>query len=114
MTECADEPTRLLEGWGDADLLVLVDAVKSGAEPGTVHRVEVGEHGLPRELGLTSSHVFGVEETIELARTLGRLPERVVVFGIEAKSLAAGESLTPAVAAAIEPVAEAVRRELGN
>lgn len=114
VTECADEPTRLLDGWDGVELLVLVDAVRSGAPPGTVHRVELGERGVPPELELTSSHAFGVEQTIELARALGRLPERVVAYGIEAAVLGAGSAVSDAVAAAVEPVANAVLREVGR
>jgi hydrogenase maturation protease len=39
---------------------------------------------------------------VELARALGRLPPRLVFFGIEGACFDAGETLTPAVAAAVE------------
>jgi hydrogenase maturation protease len=112
VVECSDEPSRLLGGWGGLDLLVIVDAARSGCDPGSVRRVELAEGGLPPELGLASSHAFGIERTVELARALGRLPRRVVVYAIEAGELATGGAVTPAVAAAVEPVARAVEREL--
>lgn len=111
--ECEDEPTRLLDSWAGLDLLVLVDAVRSGAAPGTVHRVDVSSGTLPEELGLTSSHAFGLAETVELARALDRLPKRVVVYGIEGASFAAGAELTPAVAGAVDEVVAGVLGELG-
>ena len=111
--ECEDEPTRLLDSWAGLDLLVLVDAVRSGAAPGTVHRVDVSSGTLPEELGLTSSHAFGLAETVELARALDRLPKRVVVYGIEGASFAAGAGLTPAVAGAVDEVVAGVLGELG-
>jgi hydrogenase maturation protease len=114
VTECADEPTRLIDGWDGVGTLVLVDAARSGADPGTVRRIELGRAGIPRELGLTSSHAFGIGETLELARELGRLPGRVVVYAVEAGTLAAGAPLTPAVAAALDGVAAAVRAEVGR
>ena len=43
---------------------------------------------------------------------LGRLPGRTVVFGIEGGSFEIGDELTPAVAAAIDRTAEAVRAEV--
>ncbi len=51
-------------------------------------------------------------EAVELARVLGRLPARTVVFGIEGGSFEIGDRLTPAVAAVIEPTADAVRAEV--
>jgi hydrogenase maturation protease len=110
--ECEDEPTRLLDSWPELDLLVLVDAVRSGSAPGTVHRVDASSGALPPDVGLTSSHAFGVAETIALARALDRLPPRVVVFGIEGERFAATSDVTPAVLAAVDEVANAVQREL--
>lgn len=114
VTECADEPTRLIDGWNGLGTLVLVDAARSGAPPGTVRRVELGDEGIPRELGLTSSHAFGIAEAVELARALGRLPARVVVYAVEAGTLEAGAPLTPAVAAALDGVSARVRAEVGE
>jgi hydrogenase maturation protease len=53
-------------------------------------------------------------ETVELARVLGRLPARTVVYGIEGGSFAIGEPLTPAVAAAAVAVADAIREEVAT
>jgi hydrogenase maturation protease len=106
------EPTGLIDAWEGADALWLVDAVSSGAPAGDVHRLDASEEALPAELFRASSHHLGPPEAIELARALGRLPKRVIVFGIEAASLEAGEGLTPAVEAAAERVAETVRAEV--
>jgi hydrogenase maturation protease len=89
-----------------------VDAVRSGAEPGTVHRIDATHEPLPATLSAASTHTLGVGEAIELARALGRLPARVVVYGIEAESLAAGEELTPAVERAVDDVVEQLRNDL--
>ena len=106
------EPTALIDAWDGADALWLVDAVSSGAEAGTVHRLDASEHELPAELFRASTHHVGLAEAVELARALGRLPARAIVYGIEGGSFEVGEELTPAVAAAVEPVAEAVRKEV--
>ena len=110
--ECEDEPTRLLDSWGDVDLLVLVDATRSGSPPGTVRRLDASAQALTGDVGLTSSHAFGVAETIELARALGCLPAQVVVYGIEGERFAATTDVSPSVRTAIDEVADAVRREL--
>jgi hydrogenase maturation protease len=110
--EAEQEPTRLLDAWSGAHRAVVIDAVSSGAEPGTLHRFDASGGQLPEGLFRSSTHAFGVGEAVELARALGRLPERVVVYGIEGASFVAGEGLTPAVAAAVESVAESVLHEL--
>jgi hydrogenase maturation protease len=110
--DCDDEPTRLLDAWAGLDLVVIVDAVSSGAAAGTVHRVEAGEGPLPRELGLASTHAFSVPDALELGRALGRAPRRVVVIGVEGAAFAMGDPVTPAVAAALDEAARAVLAEL--
>jgi len=106
------DPLALLDAWRDADVAVLIDAVSSGAEPGTVHRFDASRAPLPAPLGRSSStHALGLAEAIELGRALGRLPARVIVYGIEGERFDAGAALTPAVAAAVAEVASSVRRE---
>jgi hydrogenase maturation protease len=113
LLDCDDEPTRLLDAWAGLELVVIVDAVRSGAEAGTVHRVEAEGGRLPRELGLASTHAFSIADTLELGQTLGRAPERVVVYGVEGAAFELGDPVTPAVGDALEGVASAVLAELG-
>jgi hydrogenase maturation protease len=112
--DCADEPTRLLDLWGGVDTVVVVDAVRSGAAPGTQHRVDAGDGPLPRELGLASTHALGMADALELSRALGRAPGRVVVFGLEGAAFGVGDEMTPAVADALDGLVAAVLAELGD
>jgi hydrogenase maturation protease len=105
------EAIDLLERWRGARAVVLVDAVRSGAPAGTVHRIDAAVGPLPVTLRRASSHTIGLGEAIELARTLGTLPERVIVYGVEGVRFGAGEGLSEAVTGAIEPLAEAVAGE---
>jgi hydrogenase maturation protease len=109
--ELEGEPVSLVEALEGADEAFLVDAVRSGSEPGTVHRIDATGEPVPATLSAASTHTLGVGEAIELARALGRLPRRVVLYGIEAQSLSAGQELTPAVAQAVGEVAERVLAE---
>ena len=112
LLEREGEPTALIEAWEGAEAVWLVDAVASGAAPGTVHRLDASERELPGELFRTSTHHVGLAEAVELARALGRLPALTVVYGIEGASFDVGDELTPAVAAVVEEVAAAVREEV--
>lgn len=105
------EASRLLDAWEGAELAVVVDAVRSGAPPGTVHRVEVGAEPLPHE-SPASSHGLGLAAAVELGRSLGRLPAQVVVYGVEVVDTEAGAGLSPVVEAAIDDVVDQVLVEL--
>jgi hydrogenase maturation protease len=108
------EPTGLIETWEGAEAAWLVDAASSGAPPGTVHRLEAGERPLPAELFRASTHHVGLAEAVELARALGRLPKRVIVYGIEGASFSAGDVLSPEVEAAAAQVVDAVKAEVAG
>jgi hydrogenase maturation protease len=108
------EPVGLIEDWAGADAVIVVDAVSSGAPPGTIHRLDPLSEPIPAALSQGSTHAFGLAETIELARTLHRLPQRLTVYGIEGERFAAGEQLSPPVSAAVEAVREELRDLLGK
>ena len=108
------EPVGLIEDWAGADEVIVVDAVSSGAAPGTIRRLDPLAEPIPASLSQGSTHAFGLAETIELARTRGRLPARLTVSGIEGERFTAGQELSPPVQAAVERVvgelAERLRR----
>ena len=82
-----------------------------GSEPGTIRRYDAHERPLPSVFSRSSTHSFGVAEAVELARALGRLPARVVVFGIEGRDFTPGEGLSPDVDAAVDEVVRRVTEE---
>ena len=122
LKEAAPEPVRvleesgeaaaLMESWRDADTVILIDAVHSGAKPGTLHRLDAHAGPIAKKFFRFSTHAFGVAEAVELARALGRLPPRLIVYGVEGKSFEAGVGLSPEVEAATQEVVERVLGEL--
>jgi len=65
-----------------ARLVVLVDAVQSGAPAGTLHRLE-GKAVRQAVAHYTSTHGFGIAEALELGDRLNDGPDRVVLWGVE-------------------------------
>jgi hydrogenase maturation protease len=110
--EHSGEGAGLMEAWSGADRVVVIDATQSGAEPGTVVRLDAAAEELPRGLFRYSSHLFGLAEAVETARALGRLPAGLVIWGIEGADFGFGEELAPAVAAAADEVARRIAAEL--
>jgi hydrogenase maturation protease len=111
VVELEGEPARLIDAWQGARLAVVVDAVKSDAPGGAVVRFDATAGPLPPSLSATSTHALGLGDAVEIARALDRLPERLIVFGVEGTRFQAGSDPSPAVAAAVQAVAEAVLRE---
>lgn len=101
----------LLELWKGVDAVVLVDCVRSGERPGTIHRLDASSAPVAPAQSHGSSHAISVTDAIELARTLGRLPGRVVVYGLEGATLEAGSGLSAEVARVLDGLVAAIHAE---
>ena len=96
---------ELMTGW---DGLVLVDAVDSGAAPGTVTSVvpEVGE-----AVHVPDVHLANPERVLSTAKGLGVLPDRIVIIGCQPAEVdELGEGLSAPVERAVEIASREVER----
>jgi hydrogenase maturation protease len=112
--EVRGDLSALPDLWRDEDRVIVVDAVRSGAPPGTLHRFDALDAPLPAIFACASTHALGVAEAVELARALGRLPAALTVYGIEGAEFGMGEGLTPAVAAAIADAVAVITEDAGH
>lgn len=110
--EESGEGTALMEAWKGAEAVILIDAVQSGAKPGTIHRLDAHAQILSAKFFHYSTHAFSVAEAVELARTFNQLPPRFIVYGVEGKTFAAGVGLSPEVKRAAQQVVTRVLRDL--
>ena len=97
--------TTVVDACDSSEVVYVIDSCRSGAAPGTVLQLDATASPLA-ESGQHSSHGLGTAEGIELARALGRLRARVVVYAIEGSDYDLGAPLSPAVAAAVDRVAD--------
>ena len=114
VVEKSGEATELMEAMENAEALILVDALQSGMAPGTVHRFDVSTISLPKNCFSCSTHNMGLAESIEMARALDKLPETVIVYGIEGDCFDPGETLSPQVSKAIGETAENILRDIAD
>ncbi|WP_292528065.1 hydrogenase maturation protease [Methylocystis sp.] len=106
------EATTVLARLEGADAAFIVDACVSGATPGDIHRFDIVAGPLPQTAFSASTHGFGLADSLELARALGALPSRCVVYAIEGGTFDIGAPMSPAVAAAVDTVADRLRTEI--
>ncbi len=91
-----------------AEVVLIIDAVVSGSPPGTLHLVPFPDPNLqPRGLSALSTHGWGLQDSVALARALGHELPRVLLLGIECGAVAPG---TPLSAPVEQAVSEIVRR----
>ena len=110
--ELDGDPTVLLDTWSGRDAVIVTDTSRSGSPPGTIRRLDAGRGRLPDRLsGRSSTHGVGLQETIELARALRRLPPELVVYAVEGARFDTGAGLSPEVLAALPALGEMVLAE---
>lgn len=96
---------RLMERMIGFDRVIVVDAICTGAAPGTIHRLKTSDIPTQRsasahDVNLPTALAFGRQAEVALPRD-----EHIVLIGIEADDVVNfSETCTPAVAAAV-PVA---------
>ncbi|MCS7026408.1 MAG: hydrogenase maturation protease [Bryobacteraceae bacterium] len=108
----ASDGTALLAAWQNAGAAIVIDAVVSGAQPGTIHRL-ASWRSLPQSFRFASSHSFGLAEAVQLAETLQILPPHLVIYGIEAGQFELGRGLSPQVESALPELCRRIQLEYG-
>jgi hydrogenase maturation protease len=110
--EWTAELLGLFDALAPDSALILIDAVSSGAAPGTILRWDAGLKPLPEAGQRTSTHAFSVATAIELARAVGKLPASVVLYGIEGAGFDDGAPLSGPVAAGLEELVSRIVAEV--
>ncbi|MDK2744484.1 MAG: hydrogenase maturation protease [Nitrospira sp.] len=101
----------LIELMKSAYAVILIDAARSGQASGTVHRLDASAGPIGCQIFPRSSHAIGMVDALELARAMGVLPPKVIVYGIEAGNTEAGQPLSSPVAKAVDQVVDQVIQE---
>ena len=108
----------LLDRWAATDDVILIDAVVTGAPVGAINTWELtpGKPALSAIAGdaAVSSHGFDIAKAIELACALGKLPNRLRIFGIEAAHFDRGAAMSPEVERAVDRVVEKIKQAMAS
>jgi len=108
------EGTCLMDLWRGAERVVVIDAVHSGAVPGTIHCFRANQDPFPAPIFRDSTHAFGLIEAVELSRALSELPAKFVIYGIEGENFEAGSGVSPAVLEAVNQLVGKLPQEIEN
>jgi hydrogenase maturation protease len=101
----------LLDEIAQAEHVILVDAVATGAAPGTLVRLDGGQV-IDAVRDRLSVHQVGVADLLEAARLIGRYPRSVVLLGLAPGAIGLSVERTDAVEEALRALVLAVVREL--
>ena len=99
---------RLLK---QADSAVVIDAVHTGAKPGTIFRLDAAHDPIPTDLFGSCKHDKGIHKALETLHACHKSPSHLVIYGIEAKKPEPGDHLSRTAKKAAEEVQELALHE---
>ena len=92
--------------------VVVLDAVRSGGEPGSVYRLELDDLPVAKTGQPLSLHDLGVRGMLAMARLSGLELGPAVLVGVEAGDVSLGEGLSAPVEAALPRAVEIAIEEI--
>ncbi|MBP2647050.1 MAG: rane protein [Gemmatimonadetes bacterium] len=96
-----------------SDCVIFIDAINTGSAPGTIAVVERAE--LPRYFERKlSPHQVDLREVLAICELRGTLPRVTVAFGAQPETIEMSTSLSPALAARVDEVADLVAGRLAS
>jgi hydrogenase maturation protease len=115
------EDVDIKEGLSGLDILgaiagyeriIMIDALKSGGEPGTIYKLSVEDLHAQQTLHTFSTHDVDIPTMLKLGRDLypGKMPEDIVIIAVEAEDIETfSETCTPNVEKAIQEVVHLIK-----
>lgn len=101
----------LLPHLADARRAIIVDAIDTGASPGTLTRLE-GEDWADAFAVRVTPHDLGLRDLLRAAQFSGAWPAELVLLGAVPGRITLGTELTPPLADALEPLVDAIVAQL--
>lgn len=108
LVEQSGEVSSFLEVLEHYGTVLIVDAVQADGAIGEIVTFDLSSGALPTERFSGSTHALGIEEALELARSLGTLPSKCVVMGVTGCDFSHNEGLTPELAEQLPKIEEKV------
>ncbi len=113
--EMVDGGTAVFEAlsqWRDIDKLVVIDALRSGREPGAIARVSLREVA-DRTAPALSLHEHGLLDQLALLKQAGLRVGEIVIYGVEPGQTGWGTELSEPVASCLPLLEVRMAKELG-
>jgi hydrogenase maturation protease len=97
----------------EVDLLIVVDALLAGKQPGEMVRLAGAEIPVFFRSKL-SPHMIGLPDVLASLEFAGHTPKEAVVIGVQPQSFALSLEMTPAIAACVPELVSRVLDELAS
>lgn len=103
------DPTDLIGIWAGSPIVVIIEAKRDGASPGTLRRYDLTD----ASVGVAASRSVGVAEVLAVARALDQAPQQTILLSITVGPVGT-DAASAAVLDVLGPAAKLVLSEFEN
>lgn len=96
----------------DASRLIVIDAMETGDEPGSVYRLHLDELNI-ETARMTSTHEINLIAELKLMRLIGQALPETIIIGVQPGDMSLSTELSPQLEAKIPDIVRLVLREIG-
>ncbi|MFW5900662.1 MAG: hydrogenase maturation protease [Halodesulfurarchaeum sp.] len=101
-----------LEAMSGCDRAIVVDAISTGAEPGTVHRYRYVDGAFDGDIPEMTMHDFSFAEALRAGREAYDIPSEVLIFGVEPERIEMSMELSEAIERTVPTLVAHIHDEL--
>ncbi|MHA1229835.1 MAG: hydrogenase maturation protease [Candidatus Helarchaeota archaeon] len=95
----------------DQDILIFVDAIKGGNEPGYIYEFRINNLNLFKEIKITSLHDLELTSVLKIAKEMGTLPKNTYLVGVEPENYTQfSMELTPKIKEKIDEIIDIIKK----
>ena len=109
----ASSPIQILDWLDGVECLIVCDACRGIGQAGELRRFEWPSDQITTPVW-SGSHDFSLTASLQLAQRLGRLPQQVIIWAIEATIGQSLEDLSQPVAAAVPVLVDQIVEEIAG
>lgn len=101
-----------LEAMSGCDRAIVVDAIATGAEPGTIHTFRYVDGAFADDVPEMTMHDFSFAEALQAGREAYEIPAEVLIFGVEPKRIEMSMELTEPIEQTVPDLVDLIHDEL--
>lgn len=101
-----------LEAMSGCDRAIVVDAISTGAEPGTIHTFRYVDGAFADDVPEMTMHDFSFAEALQAGRDAYEIPEEVLIFGVEPKRIEMSMELSEPIEQTVPDLVDLIHDEL--
>lgn len=110
--EITGDGSELIYLWKGFDYVIIIDAVFDRNSNGTLYKIDLVNTQIPKNLSISSSHLFSIPQAIENARALNSLPNKIVLYGLSVNNFKPGNIMTEEIKKAADKAVNRIIKDL--